>query len=695
MDEEDAVKSHWAVLIGINFYKEPLKSLEGCVRDVQSIENYLKTRHTPIQIDVLTASTPSDKGSGHPCEKPNLWPTYQNVASRLRKIIEKAGHGDFVYIHFSGHGTQMDARSFDKYSNKDTGDLALVLFDEDTISGTRYLHSRDLADLLNKMVEKGLLVTLVLDCCFSGSVVRRDDRDYDGIRTVTYDPAVDVAYPPRLDINLSFHVGSTARRDAHMLGNLLISPDGYTILSACGPHEIAQELTLGGKKNGALSYFLVRTLLSQTDTKITHQSIYDHLRMKFHVYWPRQTPMRYGNRNFSFFGKRRPEGNAAFIHVLRRPEGDRLYLGAGHVHGVSEDDEYAVYPLESSEDIFKNADKVSFNARVTAVGSVQSDLIVANAKSIAVGPRTRWKARPLTHLSPWKIPVRLMIDDDNQAQWTTLAKSIPYMRLFTNTVEGQPYLFNVTRNEHSEYEILNESNQRINNVPTISAGRDNALRCVLNILEHITTFKYVEGIENRVLEAPFEQSFTVHLRDAAGSGLENWGALEVKDGARVSMTVENFSKQPLYLALFDLGPSWQIDDLVCGSGEGDSLVLPPKNEEAKHTGKKEIGIQMTIPESLRDQDHCGCEDIFKIFITNKPSSFTTFQLPKLPTSANELNESTRRSHRQLLRFLSRLTASRRGTEAETSDNWATRTFVVHTVPAINESLKTDTVSSKY
>lgn len=447
MDEVDAVKSHWAVLIGINFYKEPSKPLEGCVRDVQSIENYLKTRHTPIHVDVLTASTPSDISSGQPCEKPDLWPTYQNVISSLRNIIDKAGQGDFVYIHFSGHGTQVDARSFEEYSNKDTGDLALVLFDEVTVSGTRYFHSRDLADLLNKMVERGLLVTLVLDCCFSGSVVRRDDREYDGIRTITYDPAVDAAYPQRLDINLSLHVGCKARRDARMLGNLLIDPDGYTILSACGPHEIAQELTLDGMKNGALSYFLVRTLVSQPNTKITHQSIYDHLRMKFHVYWPRQTPMRYGNKYFSFFGKRRPEGNAAFIHVLRKPEGDRLYLGAGHVHGVSEDDEYAVYPLESSEDVFRDADKVSFNARVTAVGSVQSDLIVSNAKSAAVGARTRWKARPLTHLSPWKIAVRLMIDDDNQAQWTTIAKSIPYLRLFTKTVEGQPYLFKVTRNE--------------------------------------------------------------------------------------------------------------------------------------------------------------------------------------------------------------------------------------------------------
>lgn len=679
MDEGDAALSHWAVLIGINFYMKPAKPLEGCVRDVQSIEQYLKTRHVRTQIDIFKASTPSDTSSRRPTETPDLWPTYDNVTSSLKKIINEAKPGDFIYIHFSGHGTQEETSSSDEYSNKDTGDLALVLFDEFTASGVRYLHGRELANLLDKMVKKGLLVTVVLDCCFSGSVVRRSEREKNGVRAIAYDLAVHTAYPQQLESSTNLCVGSTALRDARIQQNWLVNPDGYIILTACGPHEVAQELILDGMKHGALSYFLVRALISLTGTDPTHQSVYDHLRMKFHVYWPRQTPMRYGNRNLSFFGKLSSEELTAFIHVLRKPEDNRLYLGVGHVHGVCEDEEYAVYPLESSEEAFKDLDQASFNARVTAVGSVQSELVATNKTSIEIGTRTRWKARRVTCLSPWKIPVQLMIDDGNQTHWMEIAKSRPYLRLFTKNAEGQPYLFNLTRNIQNKYEFLNESYQKILSLPTIPADKNRAMYQVMSILEHVATFKYIEGIENQASKQSFEQLLKVCLSDTVGNDLQSGGVLDVKDGDKVVLTVQNLGKQPLYMALFNLGPSWQVNDLVSGSGGGDSIVVPPRNDKTKHTGKREMSLQMTISESLRNQGQYECEDIFKVFITNKPGSFTTFQLPKLHTSAEDFQEPLRGSHKQLSNFLSRLIGSRRGEGDDTSDNWTTRSFVVHTV----------------
>ena len=106
MDGVNAVNNHWAVLIGINFYTKTSKSLNGCVRDVRNIEQYLKTTETPVHIDVLTASTPSDTNSRYPTEKPGLWPTYQNVTASLKRITDESKPGDFVYTHYSGYGTQ-------------------------------------------------------------------------------------------------------------------------------------------------------------------------------------------------------------------------------------------------------------------------------------------------------------------------------------------------------------------------------------------------------------------------------------------------------------------------------------------------------------------------------------------------------------------------------------------------------------
>ena len=85
---------------------------------------------------VLTATTPPDPSSVCPIEKPESWPTYTNVANSLKRLRDAANHGDFVYIHYSGYGTQTPSDSIS--GHRSPGELALVLF-EDTKLGQSYL----------------------------------------------------------------------------------------------------------------------------------------------------------------------------------------------------------------------------------------------------------------------------------------------------------------------------------------------------------------------------------------------------------------------------------------------------------------------------------------------------------------------------------------------------------------------------
>ncbi|KAA6413074.1 MAG: hypothetical protein FRX48_02818 [Lasallia pustulata] len=678
MDGVSAVKDHWAVLIGINFYMTPSKSLKGCVRDVRIIEQYLKSTETPVHIDVLTASTPSDTKSCHPTEKPGLWPTYENVTSSLKRITDESKPGDFVYIHYSGHGTRKQS-TCSEHSNKDTGDLALVLFHPD---GSRYLYGLELACQLKEMVNKGLLVTLVLDCCFSGSVVRHGHRENTGIRTIPYDAATDAAYSQESRTTIGHQVGFDTLRDAHKLPDWLVNPDGYIVIAACGPHETAQELSLDENiRAGALSYFLVRALTSLgRGTQIPIQSLYQHLRIKFHAHWPRQTPMRYGNKKLFFFGKLRLEVGTAFISVFRRQVDNVLCLGAGLAHGVEKDDEYVIYPFNRSEDVSNSTNQAPAKVRVDTVRGLTSDLVETDPTSTTIEVKTGSTARPLTHLRHQKISVQLMASIGDEAQWMATAKRARFLDLSTEDTEGQSSLFNIGRNERNDYIILDESYHKIFNLPTMLHNRKGALDHVVNILEHLATFKYVEGMENRIPKVSFEESFTIYLRDAVGNELEAGGFLDINHGGKMGLTLQNLGEKPLYLAVFDLGPSWQIEDLLSESGDGDFMVVPPKNDEKAHTGKIEISLQMTVPESFRNQDRHQCEDIIKFFITSKSTSFTPLLLPKLSTSTGYLDRPIRGDHNQLSRFLSGLNTSFRGAEDGTSDEeWTTRNFVVRTV----------------
>ena len=176
----------WAMVIGINYYPSG-QCLQGCVRDARAVQHCLEKKAAPVDTVVLTVATPSTPNSVPPVEKVESWPTQANVISGLKRILEMARPGDLVYFHYSGHGTQTPSDIHPGHSG--SGELALVLFEDNAI-GISYLRGRHLARFFQKMVDKGLIVMLVLDCCFSGSVVRHGDCQGFDVRFLSYDPDV-------------------------------------------------------------------------------------------------------------------------------------------------------------------------------------------------------------------------------------------------------------------------------------------------------------------------------------------------------------------------------------------------------------------------------------------------------------------------------------------------------------------------
>ncbi|EWG48727.1 hypothetical protein FVEG_08410 [Fusarium verticillioides 7600] len=164
--------SRWALLIGINYYPQD-RHPHGSVDDVNDIRAYLEQHSaTAIHTSVLTATVPKDHLSTQdPPETPDARPTRANVLKQLRLIIDSTTPSDHVYIHFSGHGTQL--LSDGNIGGTGFGEPSLVLY-ENGEHGASYFRGRFLAQALKRMVDKGLIVTVALDRCFSGAVTRGD-----------------------------------------------------------------------------------------------------------------------------------------------------------------------------------------------------------------------------------------------------------------------------------------------------------------------------------------------------------------------------------------------------------------------------------------------------------------------------------------------------------------------------------------
>jgi hypothetical protein len=689
-NEVGVATTHWAVLIGINFYVR-YQCLDGSVRDVNMVKQYLEAGSTPVDIAILTATTPSNSSSRRPVEDPDLWPTYKNVIASLRRVLEKAKQGDFVYIHYSGHGRRWKGAEKDvEKSIHRSGNLALVLF-KDKKHGSSYLMGPDLANCLRKMVAQGLFVTVVLDCCYSGSIMRSSNLQGVSVQAVDYNPTID-AVSPQVSYPGPFESDNTLRNAQVPLEQLLIDPERYMILSACGPHETAWEIEIEeGQRTGALTYFLLEVLsaLRNNGVKLIHQSLYQDLCLKFHASWPQQTPMRYGNGNFSFFGKLASVSNTALIPVYRTGD-DRLCLNAGRAHGVHKGDDYIVYPFEAAEMVTNPADEASVKVRVDTVRCLTSDLVGIEAKSPIKQIKAGWKAKPVTYISARKIPVRVMESVRCQSQWEEATQQQRFLHLCTEN-DTKPCIFNVILNEHHEYEILNGLLERIVSLPTLPVDTPGAAGDVMDVLQHLTTYKYFEAVKNQTPSPSFTGSYS--LKPLSGTGAS--GTFDVKHGGTWGFTAENFSDQPLYLAIFNFTPSWKVFNLVSHSGGGDFVVVQPKSKEndgqptskenggqpksEENDGKEEIRLQMEVPEFLQSRGRNYCEDIVKVFITSRPTFFPSMVLPEISLHANDpCKRVCSNGGDQLSKFLLELTMRSRSQDYVVREDWASENFIIRT-----------------
>ncbi|KAI5918582.1 caspase domain-containing protein [Camillea tinctor] len=654
--------AHFAILLGVEIPRHsPDHPLRGAVEDVVAIKHYLSSSSTPTDVTVLTTQSPN---TAH-------LPTYENVVKALQHVIRCATRGDYIYIHFSGHGTRM----------KDG--LALVLFDPGPLS-SKYLYGEVLRSAINQMVIKGMLVTLVLDCCFSGSVLRTGRAHLSEVRYIKYDPAVD---------HHSNHENPFLNEDEHDTrgasfslprgngpGQRLLDPDGYTVLCACDMHEEASEIEIDrDKSRGALSYFLLESLvaLRKRGAQVSHQSLHQHLRASFHAYYPHQTPMMYGRNGLSFFDGLALRRAVNLVSAYRNTQGD-LVLDAGEAHGVHESDEYALYPFTTLENLATLARNTYIKSRVVDVCHLTSQLhIVDPSDDMKVENGSSWKAKLLTSLSPHRVKIRLMDSITNSNELMQAACRSPFLSLTREDSGKQaeihqyqspaPTIFQVTTNGGTTYEVQDELGVSIANLPPLHIHGNGATQALFKALEHIATYKFFEKIENQTPNPRFESSFSV---DCLGRLPKSDGFYEVPDGESLSLTFKNLDNVVKHLVILSFSSSWEIRNLIYDAGEGSSLGIPP--EDVEESGELELPLEMKVPDHLLARGSRQTEDIVKIFVTSKPTLFPLMLLPRI--NDDELRGPQNEMIEYLKDLIWGLSEMRGGDEGE----WTTKTFLVRT-----------------
>lgn len=683
---------YYALLIGVCFTPKAKRwewpPLKGCIHDVEGIKRLLTKSEPTAKTKILTASL-NHPGDAHPAEEKKDLPTHSNIILNLNRIITQATAGDFVLIHFTGHGTAIQPNS--PFSNGYTGELALVVLSSNDTADLHYLRGSEIADCLNRLVEKGVKVTVVLDCCAAGSVMRSEADP--AVRFLPYSVDIDMASPPPsghspgLDTQTIIQVS----RDSSMRSNWLVNPNGYTILAASGPNEEARELEIGGKWYGALSYFLIRAF-ARSGHVGGHHNLYSHLCARFKESWPSsfepQTPMLYGNERLTFFGDSESVVSTASIPVIRTDHG--LQLEAGQAQGICEGDLFtpcSIRPVERSVE----HERYSVTFRVRNVRAMTSDLVTDSTAEIS---ESGLSVTSLTRLSLRKFPIQLSLPIPCREAWDTALQQRESLDIYDHHSSRQltKFAFSVAVLANSRYEIRDEENQLVSRLPVSPYDLTENANYVLDVLEHLSGFKLVKELNNSALTDPayrFGQSFSIHILNGAGKafkpgclreGVFGSGCshsecrLEVEDGDVIELVVHNKGREndgALFIHVYDMGSCWEIENILCANHE----VIPPRlaNQSELYptgtNGEWRKKLEMTVPSGLREKGDQECEDIIKVFLTNQPTSFTSLELPELgiPITTNKSSSGGSRQGYNCL-----------------SEKWAAFNFQIHT-RAIHDS----------
>ena len=141
-----------AVLFGINYDTCKSGQLRGCVNDVDHMAEYLK-RTLPITVECYT-----DKHGPAPV-------TRQSIVEKLYDVVIRSWNDrlDYVWLHYSGHGSYMRDYNGDEKDGKDEC-LVPVDYEENGCISDDYI-----AYILRYMNPQTKVI-LIFDCCHSATI---------------------------------------------------------------------------------------------------------------------------------------------------------------------------------------------------------------------------------------------------------------------------------------------------------------------------------------------------------------------------------------------------------------------------------------------------------------------------------------------------------------------------------------------
>jgi hypothetical protein len=233
-----------ALLVGLNHYPDPANRLQGCINDVLQTSRMLQQVYAfddAQHIRVLT-----DERA-----------TTSAIAQRLKWLVKGSRAGDLLVFHYSGHGSQVRDRHGDELD--DGLDEIICPYDLDW---DRPFTDDDMYDIV-KDLAPGANLTVILDCCHSGTGLRVQANEHVPVRPRSIVPPPDIRHRTEPVIedcgqNRRLTIGAPRRELALRRFGARAAEQGAILLAGCRANQTSADAWIDGDYHGAFTHHMWR-----------------------------------------------------------------------------------------------------------------------------------------------------------------------------------------------------------------------------------------------------------------------------------------------------------------------------------------------------------------------------------------------------------------------------------------------------
>ncbi len=265
-----------AVLIGINTYQIPGADLNGCVNDVKNLSGALKTYYGFEDKDITMLT--------------DLQATKKAMEAAIQKLIKGGKKGDVLLLHYSGHGSNVPDDNGDEADHRDE------ILCPTNLDWNDPLRDDWLRKTFNKL-RKGVSLTVIMDCCHSGTNTRAI--------TPPDAPRRERFLPCPLDL-MATESGRKLRgvlrgkfgkapRGGKRKSDIVQADIQELLITGCRDTQTSADARIGGIYNGALTYYLVESI-KEAEGKLTYRELHQRTVAKLKQNEYDQVPQLEGQR---------------------------------------------------------------------------------------------------------------------------------------------------------------------------------------------------------------------------------------------------------------------------------------------------------------------------------------------------------------------------------------------------------------